>query len=60
MLRAAPDIYIVGNQPEYATQVVDTPTHKIRIVLVPRFDAAQTAVLLDLDTLECEPVSFRL
>ncbi|WFD36250.1 tRNA-dihydrouridine(47) synthase [NAD(P)(+)] [Malassezia cuniculi] len=59
VLRAAPDLYIVGNQPEFATQLIEEP-QRVRIVLVPRFDKTFQAVLVDPHTLDCEVISFNL
>lgn len=63
LLRAAPDVYVVGNQPAFATATLPVPhahgTHTVRIILVPEFASTQQVVVLDAETLEARPVSFR-
>lgn len=63
VLRAAPDVYVVGNQPAFATETVEVPhaqgTHTVRVVLVPEFASTQQVVVLDTETLEARVVSFR-
>ena len=48
-----PNVYFAGNQPEYATRLVeDSATHKnVRLVLVPDFSTTGTVVLVDTTTL---------
>lgn len=63
VVRAAPDVYVVGNQPAFATETVEVPqpggTHTVRVVLVPEFARTQQVVVLDAETLEARVVSFR-
>ncbi|WFD19241.1 DNA polymerase delta small subunit Cdc1 [Malassezia caprae] len=63
VLRAAPDVYVVGNQPAFATETLEVPhahgTHTVRLVLVPEFASTQQVVVLDAETLEARAVSFR-
>lgn len=60
VLRAAPDLYVVGNQPTFATELIDTPGHRIRVVLVPRFDATRAVVLVDPASLACEVLELKM
>lgn len=64
VVRAAPDVYVVGNQPAFATDTIEVPhaqgTHTVRVILVPEFARTQQVVVLDAETLEARVVSFRL
>ncbi|KAL7411855.1 putative DNA polymerase delta, small subunit [Mrakia frigida] len=59
ILKHAPDVYIIGNQPRFETAIVnnaqDQPT---RIILVPRFSQTGTLVLVHTKTLEVRTVEF--
>lgn len=54
-----PDVYIVGNQPQFETAIVggDDPT---RIVLLPNFATTGTVALVCLETLEIKTVNFEV
>lgn len=54
VLERTPDVYVVGNQPEFATEMVG-PT---RVVLLPEFSARALVVLVDSATLAVETVEF--
>lgn len=61
VLRASPDVYVVGNMPAFESAVVDAPctgggTRPIRVVLVPSFHERHEVVLLNAETLECRVV----
>ncbi|THG94729.1 hypothetical protein EW026_g6796 [Hermanssonia centrifuga] len=64
VLQETPDIYVVGNQPEFKTKlVVEQPKgeegeKRCRIVLVPGFRESGTLVLVNLRTLAVRTVSF--
>lgn len=63
MVRAAPDLYVVGNQAQYETATLETRTpdgspHTIRVVLVPEFATSHEVVLVNMATLEPRIVSF--
>ncbi|KAI8049603.1 DNA polymerase alpha/epsilon subunit B-domain-containing protein [Syncephalis plumigaleata] len=52
-----PDIYFVGNQPEYATRLVKGEQgQRVRVVLLPPFAETGLIVLINLSTLDCHPV----
>jgi DNA polymerase delta subunit 2 len=55
-----PHVYFAGNQPAFAEKLVEQDGVKARVILVPSFAKTSTIVLLNLRTLECEPVSFNL
>lgn len=54
-----PHIYFAGNQPSYSSKTVrgdnDQPS---LLVSVPSFHKTETAVLLNLRTMTCEPITF--
>lgn len=54
VLEKTPDVYVVGNQPKFGTEMVG-PT---RVVLLPRFSAMPMVVLVDTATLEVQTVEF--
>ncbi|PKI82889.1 hypothetical protein MVES_003214 [Malassezia vespertilionis] len=64
VLRAAPDVYIVGNQAAHAhstmnTKRADGTLHTIHIILVPDFSQTHEVVLLNMETLASHPVAFQ-
>ncbi|KAL1921139.1 uncharacterized protein VTP21DRAFT_10855 [Calcarisporiella thermophila] len=61
IMQQCPHVYFVGNQREYATSVVEgSEGQRCRVVLVPSFSETKTIVLVNLSTLECTPLSFRV
>ncbi|EKM55715.1 uncharacterized protein PHACADRAFT_173871 [Phanerochaete carnosa HHB-10118-sp] len=61
ILTETPDLYIVGNQPEFGTKMVratEESEGRCRIVLVPQFKHSGTVVLVNLRTLSVRTVSF--
>ena len=59
VLAAAPHVYFAGNQDAFATKLVEGEQgQRTRLICVPSFAATCTAVLLDVATLECEPIVF--
>lgn len=59
VIDACPHVYFVGNQPTYATKEITGPQgQRVCLVSLPRFDASGMAVLLNLRTLQCEPMVF--
>jgi DNA polymerase delta subunit 2 len=61
VLQKSPHIYVIGNQPDYGTMLVeDEKGQPIRIIMVPRFVQSQTIVVLNTKTLEVQPVSFKV
>lgn len=53
-----PHVFFAGNQPEFASTIVQAAEGPIRLICVPRFDTTHTIVLLNLRNLECTPVRF--
>lgn len=59
VIRAAPDVYVIGNQAAFATTTFQaSPTHQVRVILVPTFARTHQVVVLDTETLEPHIMSF--
>lgn len=58
ILRETPHLYFVGNQIDFGEQEVVDGDRTVKVVSVPAFAKTGTIVLINLDTLECSPVSF--
>lgn len=54
MLDKSPDIYVIGNQPSFMTELVGGT----RVVLLPQFAAHPMVVLVDTATLGVQTVEF--
>jgi DNA polymerase delta subunit 2 len=58
-MEEAPHVFFAGNQPEFATKVTTgADGQKVRLVCVPSFAASKTIVCVNVDTLECHPITF--
>ncbi|KAL7273410.1 DNA polymerase delta small subunit Cdc1 [Rhizina undulata] len=61
VIEECPQVYFIGNQPKFDTELIEGPDgQSVRIVLIPKFSETGEIVLLDLDTLECEIVEFKV
>jgi len=60
VLYTTPHVYVVGNQSEYASAMLVDKHAKTqtRLISSPSFTTTQIVVLLNLDTLETEPLRF--
>lgn len=59
ILTDAPHVLFAGNQPAFATRLVEGPAgQRVRCVAVPRFASTGVVVLLNLATLACHPIKF--
>ncbi|KAJ2795413.1 DNA polymerase delta small subunit Cdc1 [Coemansia guatemalensis] len=57
VVRRAPHVYFVGNQPEFDVAVAKgADAQETRVIAVPAFSTSHTVVLLNLRTLECSTV----
>ena len=56
-----PHVYFVGNQPTFETSLLqdDPEQSPCRLVLVPRFDATGTVVLVNLRTLDVRTIDIQ-
>lgn len=60
MLTDCPHIFFAGNQPEFKYKLYKSAGgQEVLLVSVPRFCQTATAVLVNLATLECLPLTFR-
>lgn len=54
-----PDVYFVGNQPNYQTKLYKAEDGKeVRLICVPKFRSTRSCVVLNLKSLECHTMSF--
>ncbi|XP_048248281.1 DNA polymerase delta subunit 2-like [Haliotis rufescens] len=54
-----PHVYFAGNCKEYGTKMFKGPDgQEVVLVSIPRFSLTSTAVLVNLRSLECQPISF--
>lgn len=59
IMRECPDIYFVGNSEKYETKLwKDNENQVIRLISVPRFSTTHTAVIVDLEDLDTQCISF--
>ncbi|XP_002738996.1 DNA polymerase delta subunit 2-like [Saccoglossus kowalevskii] len=59
IITQCPHIYFAGNQSEFKTKTVDLITgQKVLLVTIPKFSESYTCVLVNLRTLECQPMKF--
>ncbi|XP_061672795.1 DNA polymerase delta subunit 2 [Syngnathoides biaculeatus] len=59
ILEECPHVYFSGNAPAFESKrLTGADGQEILLVTVPKFQSTQTACLVNLRTLECEPISF--
>ncbi|KAM9858342.1 DNA polymerase delta subunit 2 isoform 1-T2 [Aulostomus maculatus] len=59
ILEECPHVYFSGNAPVFESKIIKGPDgQEVLLVAVPEFISTQTACLVNLRSLECEPVSF--
>ena len=59
VIEECPHVYFVGNQPAFETAIIDGPAgQSVRLVSVPKFKETGEMILIDMNTLEVESVSF--
>lgn len=59
LLAECPHVYFVGNQPEFKHKVYKGSSgQEVLLVTVPRFCQTATAVLINLASLDCTPLTF--
>uniref|UniRef100_A0A8C6V6D1 DNA polymerase delta subunit 2 n=1 Tax=Neogobius melanostomus TaxID=47308 RepID=A0A8C6V6D1_9GOBI len=59
ILQECPHVYFSGNAPSFESKIIKGQEgQEVLLVAVPEFSSTQTACMVNLRTLECEPVSF--
>ncbi|XP_076279134.1 DNA polymerase delta subunit 2 [Lasioglossum baleicum] len=59
IMRDCPDIYFVGNSEKYETKLwKGNENQVVRLISVPRFSTAHAAVIVDLENLDTQCISF--
>lgn len=59
ILQECPHVYFSGNAPSFESKIIKGKEgQEVLLVAVPEFSSTQTACMVNLRTLECEPVSF--
>ncbi|XP_025405480.1 DNA polymerase delta subunit 2 [Sipha flava] len=60
IIQEMPDVFFVSNLTSFQTSLkLNTNGNPTRLISVPSFASTQTCVLLNLNTLECHPISFK-
>jgi DNA polymerase delta subunit 2 len=60
LLQECPHIYFSANQPKFQTKMFEGPLgQQVRLISIPRFSQTNTCVLVNLRTLECQPITFK-
>lgn len=59
MLQTCPHVFVVGDQPQFETTVIEGPQNQaVRLLTVPSFRETGLVILLDSETLEVECIKF--
>lgn len=59
VMRECPHVFFAGNQPRFESTLVEGPhDQRVRAIMVPDFCIERTCVLVNVDTLECRPLTF--
>jgi len=59
IMEECPHVFFAGNQPEYgATTMTGSDNQKVLVISVPSFSTTNTAVLVNMRTLESRPIDF--
>lgn len=59
ILEECPHVYFSGNSPSFESKIIKgQEDQEVLLVAIPEFSSTQTACMVNLRTLECEPVSF--
>ncbi|XP_034937451.1 DNA polymerase delta subunit 2-like [Chelonus insularis] len=59
IMQECPDVYFVGNMKDYSTKLsIGQEGQQVRLIGIPEFSKTHTAVLVDLDSLDAQPISF--
>ncbi|KAL0270573.1 UNVERIFIED_CONTAM: hypothetical protein PYX00_007939 [Menopon gallinae] len=60
LITVQPDVYFAGNMPTFETKLITLNGRPVRLLCLPSFAETNTCALVNLKTLECNPLSFRL
>ncbi|KAK9452407.1 DNA polymerase alpha/epsilon subunit B-domain-containing protein [Limtongia smithiae] len=61
LLEETPHVYFAGSQPSFQTMLIHGSENQVvRLIALPKFAETAEIVLLDVDTLTCELVKFRV
>lgn len=61
ILHATPHVYFVGNQPSFATRLIEGPDgQRVRVILLPSFAETGCVALLDLATLNVSTITISI
>ena len=58
VLEDLPDIYFIGNQPNFQYEKIELAGKSVLVILVPEFKKTGTIVLVDSKKQECWPITF--
>ncbi|GLG95569.1 DNA polymerase delta small subunit [Gryllus bimaculatus] len=59
IITECPDVYFAGNQPAFQTKLYEGPEgQRTRLVCIPSFAKTHSCVVVELNSLDCYPVSF--
>jgi len=58
IINGCPHVYFVGNQPYFKFKIIGEKAKRVLLVCVPTFWNTGTAVLVNINTLECKPLCF--
>jgi DNA polymerase delta subunit 2 len=59
VLQVCPHIFVVGDQPQFETTVIEGPQNQsVRLITVPSFRDTGLVILLDSETLEVDCIKF--
>uniref|UniRef100_A0A8C7YNJ6 DNA polymerase delta subunit 2 n=2 Tax=Oryzias sinensis TaxID=183150 RepID=A0A8C7YNJ6_9TELE len=59
ILEECPHVYFSGNAPTFESKLIKGPDgQEVLLVTIPEFSSTQTACLVNLRTLQCEPICF--
>ncbi|XP_078033799.1 DNA polymerase delta subunit 2 [Augochlora pura] len=59
IMKECPDIYFIGNTEKYETKLwKDNENKVVRLISIPRFSIAHAAVIVDLENLDTQCISF--
>ncbi|CAF1605062.1 unnamed protein product [Adineta ricciae] len=59
IIHETPHVFFAGNQPKFETRLFKGPNDiQVRLICIPSFAQSNTCVALNLNTLECQEISF--